>query len=275
MKKLLLVFFVLIMAAAANAQNLQDVVYLTNGSIIRGTLIEQVPNVKIRATDGSVWVFKQEEIDKITSEPAESQQTHYDERQYDDLQFETTKGRWPRKSGGVAYRSLSKGMRLFADFSLNLQNSFYTCSSIGYSGSFGKQMLPHFYAGLGLSAQIYIDYWYYNFYNVDEPELYAQLPLFADLRYDVFTSKLSPFVAARVGYAVGLDEVNDFSGFYFNPCVGLRIKSISFSIGADLVKLNHPWYFEDLLFNFQFREKNVKWQSAIMIRVGYEWGGRM
>ena len=48
----------------------QDVVYLKNGGIIRGMIIEQVPNVtlKIQTRDGSVFVYKFEEISKITKE---------------------------------------------------------------------------------------------------------------------------------------------------------------------------------------------------------------
>jgi hypothetical protein len=47
-----------------------DVVYLKNGSIIRGTIIEQVPGVslKIETSDGSVFFYKMEEIEKITKE---------------------------------------------------------------------------------------------------------------------------------------------------------------------------------------------------------------
>jgi hypothetical protein len=49
---------------------LEDVVYLKNGSVIRGTIIEQVPNVslKIQTRDGSVFVYKMEEVEKMTKE---------------------------------------------------------------------------------------------------------------------------------------------------------------------------------------------------------------
>lgn len=52
------------------SKELQDVVYLKNGSVIRGVIIEQVPNVqvKIKTSDGSIFVFKMEEIDKMTKE---------------------------------------------------------------------------------------------------------------------------------------------------------------------------------------------------------------
>ena len=53
-------------------KTLQDVIYLKNGSIIRGTIIEQVPNVsiKIQTKDGNVFVYKMEEVEKMTKEPS-------------------------------------------------------------------------------------------------------------------------------------------------------------------------------------------------------------
>ena len=52
-------------------QDMEDVVYLKNGSIIRGIIIEQVPNVsiKVQTRDGSVFVYEMENILKITKEP--------------------------------------------------------------------------------------------------------------------------------------------------------------------------------------------------------------
>ena len=51
-------------------QQLLDVVYLKNGSVIKGTIIEQFPNVqiKIQTKDGSIFVYKFEEIEKMTKE---------------------------------------------------------------------------------------------------------------------------------------------------------------------------------------------------------------
>jgi hypothetical protein len=54
----------------AYAQELQDVVYLKNGSIIRGIIIEQIPNktLKIKTADGSVFVYQMDDIARITRE---------------------------------------------------------------------------------------------------------------------------------------------------------------------------------------------------------------
>jgi len=53
------------------AQNyVEDVVYLKNGSIIHGLIIEQIPNqsIKIQTKDNNIFFFKMEEIEKLTKE---------------------------------------------------------------------------------------------------------------------------------------------------------------------------------------------------------------
>lgn len=51
----------------------QDVVYLKNGSIIRGEILEQTPreSVTIKTFDGTVFIFDTKEVDKIVREPSQ------------------------------------------------------------------------------------------------------------------------------------------------------------------------------------------------------------
>jgi hypothetical protein len=53
-----------------NESELQEVVYLKNGGIVRGIIIEQIPNeqLKIQTRDGNVFVYKMTEVEKITKE---------------------------------------------------------------------------------------------------------------------------------------------------------------------------------------------------------------
>lgn len=62
---------------AQSQQNLQDVVYLKNGSIIHGIIIEQVPGktIKIQTADQNVFVYEMDEIEKLTREPLPESQT--------------------------------------------------------------------------------------------------------------------------------------------------------------------------------------------------------
>lgn len=59
MRKLLLLLTLLLsISTYVAAQNYTEVVYLKNGSIIKGVIIEQVPNVslKIKTSDGSLII---------------------------------------------------------------------------------------------------------------------------------------------------------------------------------------------------------------------------
>lgn len=73
MKYFLIIALLIMVGSRVNAQeNYQDVVYLKNGSIIRGMIVEQVPNksIKIETYDKSLFVFQIDEIEKITKEPS-------------------------------------------------------------------------------------------------------------------------------------------------------------------------------------------------------------
>lgn len=52
----------------------RDVIYLKNGSIIKGSILEIIPDksVKLETTDGRVYVYLMSEIDKITKETYQS-----------------------------------------------------------------------------------------------------------------------------------------------------------------------------------------------------------
>ena len=59
-----------VMTSQAFAQQMEDVVHLKNGGLIRGTIIEQIPgeSLKIQTRDGNVFVYKMDEIAKISKE---------------------------------------------------------------------------------------------------------------------------------------------------------------------------------------------------------------
>ena len=68
---LLISTFALPFIAAAGEEKYEDVIYLKDGSIIRGTLIERIPGetYKIEIEGGSVFIFTADEVEKITREP--------------------------------------------------------------------------------------------------------------------------------------------------------------------------------------------------------------
>jgi len=140
MKKSFLILFLpvifLMTSSIAYSQAKQDVVYLKNGSVIRGEIIEQVPNVsiKIKTRDGSIFVYTMEEISKITKEKALGVEEEEEE-------VETTTS--SKKYSGLIW-SLGAGISLpviedsFTDFSLGPNFA----ASVGhlFSSSFGLEL---------------------------------------------------------------------------------------------------------------------------------------
>ena len=72
MRRLISILFVAVFCVSEEGlgQQLEDVVYLKNGSIIKGVIVEQIPgeSVKLETRDGNVFVFTMLEIAKITRE---------------------------------------------------------------------------------------------------------------------------------------------------------------------------------------------------------------
>jgi hypothetical protein len=65
-------FLLLSSAVGQDGSNLQDVVYLKDGTSIKGIILEQVPNksIKLKAVDGTTYVYDFNMIEKITKEPS-------------------------------------------------------------------------------------------------------------------------------------------------------------------------------------------------------------
>lgn len=77
MKNYFTLIFILAFALAKAQSNYQDVIYLKNGSVIHGMIIEQVPNqsIKIQTLDENIFVYKIDEIEKITKEEKQKHET--------------------------------------------------------------------------------------------------------------------------------------------------------------------------------------------------------
>lgn len=89
---IILLMYVLVFA------ELVDVVYLKNGDIVKGTIIEQIPNkkIKIQTRDGSVFNYRFDQISRIVKEEIDSASKPIPQNVL--LQYEDKK-----KSGGTAF----------------------------------------------------------------------------------------------------------------------------------------------------------------------------
>jgi hypothetical protein len=199
--KLPLLFCMLCFSLIASAQdNYEDVVYLKNGSIIHGMIIEQVPNVSIKIKSGqNVFVYKIEEIEKITKEEVEG--SSGGSGLGSDYGFKST-GFAGNYEIGLSHFPKGDNIPMFAIMAIT-----------------GYHFNPYVSAGLGVGAEL-------------SGKDVFNFPVFADLRFYFTKTRIAPFTNLAGGYNVMLVKGSDFyyyssdteanHGFMFNPAMGMR-----------------------------------------------------
>ncbi len=187
MKKLLLLFTLLVgISLHCAAQNYTEVVYLKNGSIIRGIIIEQIPNssLKIQTADGSIFAYPMNEVEKITKEVGASKNRHQD---------------FGKKSNSL------RGYKGFVETGYIFDLSDYDANRFTLSTTHGYQFNNYLFVGGGLGLNCYTD-----------ADLYS-VPIFASFRANFTKNKITPFADIKSGYAAG-----DVEGAFVTFGVGVR-----------------------------------------------------
>lgn len=80
MKRLVLIIILSFVSLAISwAQQWIEVVYLTDGGVIKGTVIEQIPekSIKIQTADGSIFVYEMSRVEKIVKEEVTPTRPNY------------------------------------------------------------------------------------------------------------------------------------------------------------------------------------------------------
>ena len=228
MRKTLITLIALLVSAVIVSTQAQDVVYLKNGSIIKGAIVEHVPNsaVKIQTANGSLYVFQMDEVEKMTFDRNNDYNKRYDPRNWTEEMVPT---------GDY----LKKGLRMFIEFGADVVVSDYYNDYSGNTSmpfTIGYQVNRMLFVGGGIAPGIAIgdNYYYYDYdYYYDDyyyrPAYNARflMPIYAAVRCDFLNSRISPFIDVRGGYTV-----TDFCrGGYANFNLGCRISHFNLSIG--------------------------------------------
>ena len=195
--QLVIIFlFVLVSNISYGQNNMEDVVYLKSGSIMRGIIIEQVPNqsIKIQTKDRNVFVFKYDEIEKITKENLPVDNTNNNSKI---SEF--------KKSGFINLTEInfSPGVGYVKVEDYKFKNDDY---SFGFRTVNGYQLNEHLSLGIGI--------------GIDKYKFATLIPITFDVRATILKGKSSPVFTANVGYAVGLDDVK--GGLVINPQIGIK-----------------------------------------------------
>jgi len=222
MKTLKLIFvFALLMHIPAIAQSYQENVYLKNGSIIKGVVLEQVPNksIKVQTSDGSIYVYKMSEVEKITKDLQET-----NESKPNKVKSKDSRSSVPAFLKGD--NGLKKGYRKFIDAGVSL-NSDNHHDAVFVETTHGFQLNKVLFVGVGIGFHYYWDDSYYiyephSYSPIDDKYKVYIVPLFADVRFDFMNNRLSPFVDIRGGYSI--IENGEAEGAFFSVGPGVRYK---------------------------------------------------
>jgi hypothetical protein len=160
---ILIIFIETICSAEVLAQRKEDVVYLSNGSVLRGVLTSDSVSSTVRILNhaGDIWVFKQDEVDSITREkPFE-----YKAKLFTRAGFEySINGELLMRSGN---------------------NAIGKAAIPGISLGMGYRFNPYISTGMDLGVE---------FYDLME------IPVSASVRLRSSGRVLSPFTFLRAGY---------------------------------------------------------------------------
>lgn len=223
MKKVLfLITFILFSLLSFGQNNNIDVVYLKNGSVIRGIIIEQVPNktIKLETADKNIFVFQMDEVEKITKETVQ-------------VQNNNSYGFGRNNNSGKSVRPL--GYRGIAEIGYLVGSGDLKRDRFKFDIINSVQMNQYFALGFGTGIRYYF-----------KDELVI-LPYYFDLRATLMNSEISPYLSVGIGYS--LNASNSFKGFGFMliPTAGMSFKvtersDINIGLGYEMQRTKVYYY---------------------------------
>ncbi|MBD8349586.1 hypothetical protein [Dysgonomonas sp. HGC4] len=234
MKKLILLTLLIFVGVSLSAQDLPEIVYLKNGNLIRGEIIQIIPDksLEIRSKDGKVYVYDMDEVLSIEKNAAAAPPRRYNDRRTSSGHY----GRHAEEFSEPMYSSneysLHEGYRGMFDLGYSVSVDVAELNRLEFTTSHGYQFNPYLFLGVGGGV---------SFYHGNDSESTVSFPIFINPRIDFNTGKISPFIDLKGGYTLG----EDVEGLYLSPSIGARCAittgtAINFSMGYTLQQLEVP-----------------------------------
>ncbi|WP_329904609.1 hypothetical protein [Porphyromonas pogonae] len=203
MKKLvtLLVLCIACITMGYSQNGYTQSVYLKNGSIIKGTVVEYVPGefLKLKTRDGSIMVFKADEIIRINKEATTFKREYNSD-----------------KSNGIFDKMIRPGYHgtFEAGYVIGVGKTIWDRYEV--ATSHGYQINSYIFTGMGITLN----------YDFDK-EIFS-IPVYGEVRAQMPYSVVMPFAVFKMGYSSG-----DVHGLYISPGIGAKLRlgrSFAFNI---------------------------------------------
>ncbi len=184
----------------------RNVVYLKNGSIIKGYVVELIPgkSIKIETSDGSVFVYEMSEVKNVASEEISGKP----------ISENNTSSTQPKTNPNIELSELGyKRKGYWGMFRAGpVIGAGGTYSEGAFGGQFalinGYQFDERYTLGLGFGVY---------FYNVDG---FTEIPIYIDGRYNFKPRKFSPAINGGIGFVA--DAASGYNGIYGELGFGFR-----------------------------------------------------
>ena len=202
---LLLLLLCIFITTVKAQRRMEDVLYLKNGSILRGKIVElDADTIKIEILGGSMFVYPVSEARGITKEKPK-------------LTYKNTGYTFSLEAGALTGKTPSN-----QNFGASESITNFTLQCVN-----GYQFRQELATGIG--------------FGVDSYQNYVITPLYLRINGALFDKQISPMYIVDAGYGFYSNFLNDSStgnskgGVMVNPAVGLRIRlsrSSSFIVNA-------------------------------------------
>jgi len=217
-KVIFTLMFLISFSTIFGQKNKEDVIYLKDGSIIRGSIIEYISgkHVKIETRDKNIWVFNQNKIDKIS--------------------LETRSSKIENNTNISGYFNLTD-MGLLVGTGNNDKSAPFSINMLN-----GYRYNQNLTIGLGTGIEFFST---------------PVIPIYFDTRYTFFNNEFSPFIYLKAGYSLQIGENSNYyhentstkGGQIYGAGIGLKINlgkrsDLVVSMGYRHQKLNYSYYEE-------------------------------
>lgn len=164
-KNLLVAALFSLFGLAAFAQSNNQTVYLKNGSVVTGFVLEEVPGktIKMKTKDGNIFVYNMEDVERITHEE--------------------------RSASAVSAENGHKGLDFGIDMGCHIgTKGGGTSPFVGLT--LGKRFTKNFYWGIGAGV------------NIPTGDGYVQVPITTDFRayFPLEKTKITPYMQVSTGF---------------------------------------------------------------------------
>lgn len=276
MKKILSLLFISLCISGLSfaQQGMEDVVYLKDGSVYRGTILELVPNksLKIQANDGNVFVVNMTTVERVVKEEplnGKAQSAPIIER---------AKKEKPAPVVKAPYEPRLKGYFFQGQIMLEaIQGGIHIINGYKF-GRFGYLGVGVGFDNVILSPSAAFESFTDEFNNSNSDDGYrgVYLPFFLFHQGDILNKRITPFYAVEAGYALALKVRGPFSsteplyregGIMGGAGIGVRFNSRSkrahfsllLNVNVKQVRYQREYYaYDDLYTTYTYHNEIIE-----------------